>query len=631
MASLIEYARSAKESLVAYMGPADDAPAPGADGGDAPSAALHAALAALAGNTRVRAPKLVVVGTQSSGKSSLLNALMGVDLLPTGESMTTRAAIHVQLTRSERALAEFGEYREGAWRPRRSVPLDAPPTPEQAAETRAAITEATGRLLGSSGGVARDDPVHVRLHSPHVPNMSFVDLPGITMTALTSEGQPADMCEQIRQMIASYVDDRTVVLLVCAARRDLEADAAVELCMRLNKGVATLGCLTKLDLCESPDGILPYLAGTHATDLRLEHGYFAVMCKGTAEAERSFFAARPQYRAAGHRVGTRALALHLHQLHTQLVLDTLPHLRADLEALHEETKLEYASKISTPPLVGPTERVAYCHDLLGKFCAHINSVVTVRRPDASVGRTIRDAFARLRADVRATDPFRDDRVFTDARILQAVANCEGWSMVSPVPPIEIVEFFVREAPERPVHAVFPSCLHCVDEVLRAVSDECEAAARRVFGQFAPLRQWAERVLARSFGDFRAAVTRDVHHALELEEAYVFTDNEAFLQVWNRSAAQRNATGSAAATLRGVLSAYYAVVMESVAHVVPKLVVLHVRRSLQTMHGELVRALGDADPETLLVESEDVECLRARLTETLHRTEVCLKSVGAVLA
>jgi len=42
-------------------------------------------------------PRLVVVGTQSSGKSSLLNGIMAADILPLGEQMVTRAPLSLQL------------------------------------------------------------------------------------------------------------------------------------------------------------------------------------------------------------------------------------------------------------------------------------------------------------------------------------------------------------------------------------------------------------------------------------------------------------------------------------------------------------------------------------------------------
>ena len=42
-------------------------------------------------------PQIVVVGGQSSGKSSLLNGIMSADILPLGEQMVTRCPLHLQL------------------------------------------------------------------------------------------------------------------------------------------------------------------------------------------------------------------------------------------------------------------------------------------------------------------------------------------------------------------------------------------------------------------------------------------------------------------------------------------------------------------------------------------------------
>ena len=39
----------------------------------------------------------VVIGGQSSGKSSLLNSIMSADILPLGEQMVTRTPLHLQL------------------------------------------------------------------------------------------------------------------------------------------------------------------------------------------------------------------------------------------------------------------------------------------------------------------------------------------------------------------------------------------------------------------------------------------------------------------------------------------------------------------------------------------------------
>ena len=45
----------------------------------------------------IEIPRLVVVGSQSSGKSSLLNSILGMDILPTGNNMVTRAPLQLEL------------------------------------------------------------------------------------------------------------------------------------------------------------------------------------------------------------------------------------------------------------------------------------------------------------------------------------------------------------------------------------------------------------------------------------------------------------------------------------------------------------------------------------------------------
>ena len=67
-------------------------------------------------NHLIDLPKLVVVGTQSSGKSSLLNSLIGMDILPVGKSMTTRTPLHLELIQSSNEnRIEFGYYNNYNW------------------------------------------------------------------------------------------------------------------------------------------------------------------------------------------------------------------------------------------------------------------------------------------------------------------------------------------------------------------------------------------------------------------------------------------------------------------------------------------------------------------------------------
>ncbi len=77
-------------------------------------------------------PSLVVVGTQSSGKSSVLNTIMSMDILPTGTNMVTRLPTNVHLTKITEKIAwvEAGTYNDNGWNVEVKIDMTLP-TPKQ--------------------------------------------------------------------------------------------------------------------------------------------------------------------------------------------------------------------------------------------------------------------------------------------------------------------------------------------------------------------------------------------------------------------------------------------------------------------------------------------------------------------
>lgn len=58
----------------------------------------------------INLPQVAVVGSQSSGKSSVLEALVGRDFLPRGNEICTRRPLVLQLVRSSEPSDEYGEF-----------------------------------------------------------------------------------------------------------------------------------------------------------------------------------------------------------------------------------------------------------------------------------------------------------------------------------------------------------------------------------------------------------------------------------------------------------------------------------------------------------------------------------------
>ena len=257
---------------------------------------------------------MLVVGTQSSGKSSLLNGIMGADILPLGEQMVTRSPLQLQLVHTPDASAmraEFGDFAHGAWVTAETVNLTCPdPTPTQLGQIRGAIEAHTATRAGTQKGVSTQ-PIFLRLYSPHVPNLSLVDLPGLTMTALTAQGQPKDIKEQIRE-------HGRVVHLAAAhhhphglpprarprGRRSPPSSAARA---DLARASARWACWPRSTSAERGWGRTwgCYLTNSVRPTCSCHHGYFAVKMRGPQEArltvregfgtEAAYFRGHPSY------------------------------------------------------------------------------------------------------------------------------------------------------------------------------------------------------------------------------------------------------------------------------------------------------------------------------------------------
>ena len=151
--------------------------------------------------------------------------------------------------------------------------------PEQ---IRGEIDADTRRVCGDNKGLD-PTPIHLRFHSPHVPNLTLVDLPGITKNAVGD--QPTDIGEQIATMVHSYAArPNTIMLAVTAANTDLANSDAIQVAKRADPdGVRTLGVLTKLDLMDEGTDASEILSGASRDMPHLRLGYVGVVNRSQAD------------------------------------------------------------------------------------------------------------------------------------------------------------------------------------------------------------------------------------------------------------------------------------------------------------------------------------------------------------
>ncbi len=125
-------------------------------------------------------PQIVVVGSQSAGKSSVLEAFVGRDFLPRGTGIVTRRPLELQLVPNNLDDREWGTYAFNNSADHSLGEFRHLPNQQftNFDEIRLEIERETERLVGKRG-ISRD-PIRLKISSPHVLNLTLVDLPGLT-------------------------------------------------------------------------------------------------------------------------------------------------------------------------------------------------------------------------------------------------------------------------------------------------------------------------------------------------------------------------------------------------------------------------------------------------------------------
>jgi len=194
-------------------------------------------------------PKICVVGQPSSGKSSIINALTGVDLLPKGESIITRRPIefkmnHIPSNNKVKPYCELfldGCTKEGRY--------------EDFSQARRIIGDYMKNK--SPGDVVNNisyskDPMKIHFYSNSCIDVTLVDLPGVT-----------DSNKATKEIAYSYIRDESCVILYAINCSDenvqqiLTSEWKNDTLLKFIKDVdedlsRTVGVFTKIDIVNSP-------------------------------------------------------------------------------------------------------------------------------------------------------------------------------------------------------------------------------------------------------------------------------------------------------------------------------------------------------------------------------------------
>jgi GTPase SAR1 family protein len=174
-------------------------------------------------------PRIAVVGSQSAGKSSVLESMIGHSFMPRGSGIVTRCPCEYRMHKTAPGSKPYGMV----------VSATDPATKYDFRDLLSKIVTETGRMCGDRGLSAI--PIIVDIFCPDVVELTLVDLPGAVRVA--GDGQDEGIVEEIKEMILKYIQPANVIILaVSAANTDLANSDALALSKKVDpKGERTMG------------------------------------------------------------------------------------------------------------------------------------------------------------------------------------------------------------------------------------------------------------------------------------------------------------------------------------------------------------------------------------------------------
>ncbi|TIB68003.1 hypothetical protein E3Q18_02098 [Wallemia mellicola] len=481
-------------------------------------------------------PQITVIGSQSSGKSSVLENIVGRDFLPRGTGIVTRRPLVLQLiNRPATSKKDDNEQRTNENNPDEWGEFLHLPGEKfhDFDKIRDEIVRDTELKTGKNAGIS-PLPINLRIFSPNVLTLTLVDLPG--MTRVPVGDQPRDIERQIRDMLYKFVSKpNAVILAVTAANTDLANSDGLKLAREVDpEGTRTIGVLSKVDLMDAGTDVVDILAG-RVIPLRL--GYVPVVNRGqrdieqkraissALETEKSFFENHNSYRSKAQYCGTPFLTRKLNMILMHHIKSCLPDIKAKISASLAKFQAELQSLGGAH---GEGNGANVVLTVITDFCNEFRTVIDGNTHDLSLqelsgGARISFCYHELfNNGVKSIDPF--DQV-KDGDIRTILYNSSG-STPALFVGTTAFEIIVKQQIRRLEEPAIKCCALIYEELIRILSQLLGKI--QSFKRYPALKERFNSVVIASFKKAMEPTQKLVTDMVNMQACYINTTHPDFL-------------------------------------------------------------------------------------------------------
>uniref|UniRef100_A0A9J8CX67 Uncharacterized protein n=1 Tax=Cyprinus carpio carpio TaxID=630221 RepID=A0A9J8CX67_CYPCA len=553
-------------------------------------------------------PTIVVIGDQSSGKSSVLEALSGV-ALPRGKGIVTRCPLELRLKKvpgvNWKAVLTYKKTDESV---------------------NSSHIAAQNELAGKGVGIC-DELITLEVMSPDVCDLTLIDLPGIARVPV--EGQPEDIGKQIKRLIMKYIKKHeTINLVVVPCNTDIATTEALKMAQEVDpEGIRTLGNEPDLIDKGTEESIL---AVVHNKVIPLRKGYIMVKCRGqlqiddkipleeAAQMERDFFQNHDYFRylLKESKASIKSLAVKLTQ-------DLVDHIKKSLPQLHEQIKKQLwnVKKALKDYEDGPPEDLEGAKDFLIKTLNGFNE--EIKSLSSGELKLEKNMFAQLRAEFKKWNDYLNSTKtscdenyrgmelpgFMNYRIFQKILQDHVAKLKDPAMDLlnAIKDIIIKQFTD-----VVSECFQKYHVLQNITKDKINNI------QFTQLEK-AEKRISEQFKMENRIYTQDPIFLKFLSEITNETFSEKELPVFDKNCKYSQ-----------MLEAYYEIVVQRMADQLPLMINFYMlQETAQLVTTDIMKLVEKPDVHDLLSEDSDVSKRRNDLRARLNRLTSATKAIKKI--
>ena len=522
-------------------------------------------------NEYIQLPRIASLGTQSSGKSSVLESIVGLDFLPRGDGVVTRRPLELRLNHIQdgKPWAVFDEVKGEKFYDFNKV--------------RETIEKLTDDVCAGEKNIV-DKPIVLNVYSQTCPDLTLIDLPGITRVPVGK--QPKNIEEITKKMAIRYCEDpMTIMLCVIAANSDIATSDGLKMAKELDKkGTRTLGVLTKLDIMDKGTDAKKVLLNQ---EIPLKLGYIAVKNRSKQDLidkismeemqkrEREFFKNHPIYKhLPPNCFGNDVLIQKLTKILFRIIRENLPGI---IKSINESIRrCEEDLKLLGKPM--PTDeagKINMIWNLLSEYCEIFKHILRGKYDPKRAGYLRDEGGFKIKAIFKGlleefTGDYQVTHDVSDADIDYAIKLHSGDSIFD-FRSVNVFLYLLKPKLEQ----LKEPCIECYNNVYSYLEMLSNKILERVFNRYPKMISNISELANKFLLEEKEKAKKLIDSIIDMDMNHLFTNDYEYMTNYSSQTTKGPKQAGAESKnffvrdVRGRIDAYFRLIVRNLRDSIPK--------------------------------------------------------------